>query len=537
MKSQHIAICSLIFAGLALYAFADSPQTVNLKYATYQGTLNSTSNITSFLGLRYAKPPIGDLRFQAPAPPLTVTVVQLANTQPPACPQGSSGNASSSHFSFGKRETEIEDCLFLNVYVQGEVSPNSRLPVVVWIHGGGYVYGSTTNVNGGDLIRHANGGVIAVEMQYRLGLFGFLAGSETKKRGTLNAGLLDQQLALQWIQEHIHSFGGDPAKVTIWGESAVVHNCIGAGSVLQHVVAHGGNTIPPLFRAAITSSTFLPSQYHYNDPVPEQLYSEAVEQAGCSNTNDTFACLVSADGSLLEAVNSAICSSYFFGTFAFVPVVDGTFIVERPTQTMARGKLNGDVLLGMTNVLEGFAFVSDDITSKMTLPEYVSQLFPGFGEAQVNAAIQHYTNIGLETVFNQAVAVMGESIFICPTYFLLNGFPGPSFKGEFAVPPGTHSSDYYYIFPSSGSPPIPNAQFSASFTGSFLGVVKSLNPNVNPLFPNSITPQWNQYVFGNTEMLFNITQAGEPDIRAFRTDTGLLERCSFWKSVAEYTPQ
>ncbi|KAF8801550.1 alpha/beta-hydrolase [Phlegmacium glaucopus] len=180
-----------------------------------------------------------------------------------------------------------EDCLFLKlvstflemwektrtfrllsgylVYLQLETSN------LIFVRGG-YVVGNASLYNGNDLLREAGGGVVAVFIQYRLGVFGFLPGEKVKESGALNAGLLDQQVALQWVRKYISKFGGDPDLVTIWGESA------GAGSVLQHVIANDGNTRPPLFRAAITSSTFLPSQYHYNDPISEALYDEVVNQ-------------------------------------------------------------------------------------------------------------------------------------------------------------------------------------------------------------------------------------------------------------------
>ncbi|KAI5119060.1 hypothetical protein M0805_001519 [Coniferiporia weirii] len=530
MRILALVTNALVLVNILSQATASS-QTVDLGYATYQAALNTTSNVTSFLGIRYASPPTGQLRFQAPAPPAVMKGVQPANIQPPGCPQAGTGAAPTSPSRIVERAADIEDCLFLNVFVQGGVNPNLRMPVVVWIHGGGYVSGSIAGYYGGDLIQSANGGVVVVEIQYRLGLFGFLPGSKMKEHGVLNAGLLDQELALKWVQEHISKFGGDPGKVTIWGESA------GAGSVLQHIVAHGGNTQPPLFRAGMTSSTFLPSQYNYNDAVPEQLYSEVVQQVGCSNSSDTFSCLATADASILETANSAICLDNFFGTFAFIPVVDGSFIVERPMQTILKGKLNGDVLFSITNTFEGRIFVDSDITSNMSLSDYTSQLFPTFGESQIEATVRQYTGIGLDTVVDQAIAIMGESIFICPTYALLNAFKGRSFKGEFAIPPGNHGEDVSYYFPTGATESIPNVQITASFAGSFLSVVKSLNPNFNALFPESITPAWAEYASGDTEMLFNVTESGKAEAHTFTTDKALLERCEFWKSVAEITPQ
>ncbi|RDB16286.1 Lipase 5 [Hypsizygus marmoreus] len=148
-------------------------------------------------------------------------------------------------------------------------------------------------------------------------------------------GLLDQELALQWVQKHITLLGGDPAKVSIWGE------CVGAGSVLQHVIAHNGRTTPPLFRAAITSSTFSPSQYKFDDRIPEALYSEVVAQTNCSSAANSLACLRDVDAGLLETVNVNIGTSGFFGTSVFVPVIDGIFITQRPIEALKQRNVNG----------------------------------------------------------------------------------------------------------------------------------------------------------------------------------------------------
>ncbi|TDL29079.1 alpha/beta-hydrolase [Rickenella mellea] len=510
-----IRVCVLIGASLATVNAATSSPVVNLGYAQYQGALNTTTNVTTFMGIRYASPPTGTLRFQAPQAPATVSGVQIANVIAPTCLQGIGGDSPNQPFPIQKRASPAsEDCLFLNVFLPGTLSPHAKLPVIVWIHGGGYATGSMIGADGTDLIQDGQGGVVVVAIQYRLGAFGFLAGAEVKKNGVLNAGLLDQQFALQWVQKHIASFGGDHNKVTIWGESA------GAGSVLQHVVAHGGRTNPSLFQKAITSSTFLPFQYPFDGVVPEAIYSAVVNQTNCTSALDTFACVQAIDASILETANNNIAFSGFEGTFVFVPVVDGSFIVERPTQTFARGTVNGQVYHGVTNSFEGANFVSTKIPLT-TLTAYVTKLFPAFGPTQVSQVVDTYSNIGLNGTFNQAVGIIGECIFICPTYFMLKAFP-LSHKGEFAIPPARHGGDVPYYFP--GVPGFNNTAFIKSFSQSFLAVAKFGDPNMTP-DPENITPQWNAYALGDTEMVFNKTDAGLPDIHPSATDPALISRC------------
>ncbi|TFK35578.1 Alpha/Beta hydrolase protein, partial [Crucibulum laeve] len=296
--------------------------------------------------------------------------------------------------------------LFNSVWVPGTLSKAKNLPVIVFIHGGGYVSGSssgfsgTDTFDGDDLIHEAGGGVVAVTIQYRLGVFGFLAGQKVKDDGALNVGLLDQQFALRWIQQYISKFGGDPKKVTIWGESA------GAGSVLQQVIANGGKTTPPLFRGAISSSSFLPSQYKFNDPIPEKIYDSLVSMTGCSPSNDTLACLRTADSNFLDTANVNITLNGFFGTFVTVPVIDGTFITESPTELFKQRKVNGEFLLAVTNTFEGALFVDSNTASTVTIQDYVTQLFPHFGSREITATVAQYQGLGAP--IDQAIAIMGE---------------------------------------------------------------------------------------------------------------------------------
>ncbi|KJA20548.1 hypothetical protein HYPSUDRAFT_68416 [Hypholoma sublateritium FD-334 SS-4] len=543
-----------------------SPPIVDLGYAKYQGisALDSVSNKTNtnFLSIRYAAPPTGTLRFAAPKAPEATKGVQLASAQPDRCWAASMGlqpaspfvNSTSTTNSPSARRAEHhiesratnvtqaippsnEDCLFLNVFVPGKLGEKSNLPVVVWIHGGGYAIGGATGLfgtdvyDGNDLIREAGGNVVVVVIQYRLGLFGFLAGQDVKDGGVLNAGLLDQQFALTWVQQHIESFGGDPGKVTLWGQSA------GAGSITLHLLANGGNTQPPLFRAAITSSTFLPPMYLFNEHIPETLYNEVVSQSNCAASGDALSCLRQADITVLQAANTNISTSAFFGTFAFVPVVDGTFITERPTQLLKSGRFNAKHLYSVTNTFEGAIWVDPSTANTVQTPEFIAQIFPNLGANEIQAAASQY--VGLGSNLFQAIAVIGESIFICPTYYLTRAFNGTSFKGELAIPPGNHGDDLSYYYPTTnnadGIPPYANPQFDASFAESYLKFAMSLTPNAK-FDTADITPHWDTWKGGN-EMLFNRTEGGAPDIRQIRTSAALLKRCAFWESVGSLTGQ
>ncbi|KAJ7698640.1 alpha/beta-hydrolase [Mycena rosella] len=421
-----------------------------------------------------------------------------------------------------------EDCLFLNVHIPSAPSA-AALPVIVYIHGGGYDAGNISIYPTQDFVSLSAGGVVAVSVQYRLGLFGFLAGKKVAEGGALNAGLLDQNFALQWVQKYIAHFGGDPGKVTIWGQSA------GAGSVLQHVVAHGGRTALPLFRAALANSPFLPLQYRYDDPIPEALYADVVSQCGCAHTSDTLQCLRSVPATVLLAADIQIGLANFMGTYTFVPVVDTTFIVERPSVTLHRGSKNGDALLVTTNAHEGagfFVFPAVLAAHNFTLVEYITQLFPRLPAAQIGAAACMYSHIGLTAVADQATQVMGESIFVCPAYWMVGAFGRTGWKAEFAIPPGLHATDLSYEFSTFAIPPtFTDAAFLAAYRQSFLSTAIALDPNAHA--QPSLLPPWP----ARLEMLFNETDAGEPVVRTFATDAGVLQRCAFWNEVAAYTSQ
>ncbi|KAJ7734753.1 Alpha/Beta hydrolase protein [Mycena maculata] len=547
---------SLGFVAVFSCAFANAqPAAVDLGYASYHSELSLTDGVTSFLGIRYAASPAGDQRWRAPQPPSKVPGVQNATSPPPQCHHvplaGSPGISTTSPFrnayidelpgvcvpapfriSYPKVDVApySEDCLFLNVHVPSEWKAQS-LPVIVFIHGGGYDAGSASLYPVQDFVALSDFGVVAVGLQYRLGVFGFLSGSKVKESGNLNVGLLDQNFALQWIQKHISSFGGDPAKVTIWGQSA------GAGGMLQHIVAHGGNTQPPLFHTVIANSPFLPPQYQYDDPVPEALYSAVVSHVGCESLDNSMMCLRGVDGAALLAAGTYIGASSFLGTFTFLPVVDGAFITERPTETLQRGQVNGEMLLLTTNADEGALFVNPDalVHNNITLHAYTRGLFPRLDPAQVEQVVKLYSNIGLGSIVDQASEIMGDSIFVCPTYYIAAAFKLRAWKAQFAVPPGLHGQDLSYIFSTFAVPPtVTDPAFLDAFRQSFMAAAITQNPNTR-LRP-SMLPPWSAWGETQSEMRFLQSDSGLI-VQPFVTDDGELERCEFWRSIAQVNSQ
>lgn len=202
----------------------------------------SPRSVISWYGLRYAASPTGDLRFAAPVDierhnPYNLTTVHDATAPGPSCFQQTPA------WEGVSENNTSEDCLLLNVHKPANPA-SSLLPVRVFIHGGGYDQGTASNTAGVYAVTSARGQIINVEIQYRLGGFGFMNSQEVIGNGSANAGLLDQRSALEWVQRHIGAFGGDPDKVTVSGASA------GGGSVLAQLQLWGGVPKPP-FRAAI----------------------------------------------------------------------------------------------------------------------------------------------------------------------------------------------------------------------------------------------------------------------------------------------
>ncbi|HEY6352188.1 MAG TPA: carboxylesterase family protein [Candidatus Angelobacter sp.] len=218
MKRIHLAVFLLLALAAAASAAVTNP--VHVEQGLISGIAGKNPDVRVYRGIPFAAPPVGDLRWKAPQPPASWQDVRAAAEEPHACWQTQYPAAASLYQA--KLPPLSEDCLYLNVWTTAK-SAKDRLPVMVWIHGGGFTRGSGTGTAyDGEIL--ARKGVVLVTMNYRLGVFGFFAHpgltQESGHHASGNYGLLDQIAALQWVQKNIAAFGGDPKRVTIFGESA-----------------------------------------------------------------------------------------------------------------------------------------------------------------------------------------------------------------------------------------------------------------------------------------------------------------------------
>uniref|UniRef100_A0A3Q0QSW7 Carboxylic ester hydrolase n=1 Tax=Amphilophus citrinellus TaxID=61819 RepID=A0A3Q0QSW7_AMPCI len=237
----------------------------------YVSVKGKESGVHAFLGVPFAKPPLGpSLRLAPPQPVEGWEGVRDATQQPPMCMQPKNF-ALALIDKLGVLLADIpdisEDCLYLNIYTPAKRANDAKLPVMVWIHGGGLSLGSASTYDGSALAAYQE--AVVVLIQYRLGLLGFLSTGDEHISG--NFGLLDQIEALKWIQQHIHNFGGDPGSITIFGESA---GGVSVSFLLLSPLSVG------LFHCAIAESgTAAMDLLVANDPLP---MAQVANASGCS---------------------------------------------------------------------------------------------------------------------------------------------------------------------------------------------------------------------------------------------------------------
>jgi len=319
---------------LASSAFALQSAPVATEYGLVQGV--AENDLTVFKGIPFAAPPVGELRWRAPQPAAKWTGVRAADKFGPDPYQGDGQGGVS------------EDCLYLNIWTPAK-SPDEKLPVLVWIYGGGFAFGSTsTPVHNGEHL--ARKGVVLVSINYRVGSLGFLAhpelSAESPRKVSGNWGLLDQIAGLKWVKRNIAAFGGDPDRVTIFGESA---GGIAVSMLCASPEAKG------LFRGAISQSggSFGPTR----DTTYPGENMRTLAQAEASGVAYVQKAGVRSIAELRQLPPDKLPGGWGSGTAW--PIVDGWVIPGDQYKLYEAGRYNDvDILVGY-NSDEGLSFARD----------------------------------------------------------------------------------------------------------------------------------------------------------------------------------
>ena len=507
---------------------------------TYAGVIfNGT---TDFLGIRYAAAPVGDLRFAAPTPPSPVSGTIAATQFGSSCPQTPS--------PFGKASVD-EDCLFLNIFIPNPpVSANNHFPVMVFFHGGAFVFGEASDYDPSPLATQGN--VIVVTINYRLGILGYLAdaalGAQSATGASGNYGLADQQFALRWVQQNISAFGGDPEKVTIFGESA------GGFSVCANVVSPSA---AGLFARAITESGPCTSAL----PTKSEAEVEGAGIAaalGCSQASGAavVSCLRALTVPEILAVQNAITSQSSIASLtAFFPNVDGVLIPQEPVLSLVFGQFNHVPLLMGTNHDEGRLFIAIDfdlnpLAGPLTSAEYPTAVAAiaaaavaegGSNNPQLVAKItaeilkqyplSHYAgpDLALSAVFT-------DSAFSCPSNLALEltSFQVPTFGYEFndehaptaLLPPvtfpygATHTDELQFLFPFGTNLTAGEQKLATTMKAYWTTFAANGDPNLMG------QPFWPPFF-----IFFDDDQSLKPATPSVEFNFANVHKCNFWTDV------
>ncbi|HUX43137.1 MAG TPA: carboxylesterase family protein, partial [Terracidiphilus sp.] len=439
MQIRTKLACALAVAGMmACLSAAGHADPLNVK--TTMGKLHGKTindgKVRAYLGIPYAAPPVGDLRWKAPQP--------AAKWK---------GNRDASHFGAHCAQGRVfadmvfqdagpsEDCLYLNVFAPATAKKNANLPVMFWIHGGGYSGGASSEPrHNGDFLPLK--GVVLVTINYRLGIFGFLASSELAKEGDGSAGnygLMDMVSALHWVHANIAKFGGDPANVTIFGESA---GSFAVSTLMASPMAQG------LFAKAIgESGAAFPSALN--------LGGESVADSAKKDDEWLSSVGVNSLAQLRALSTDEVLALVTKKPTSFDPDIDGRVLTQPVPETYAEGKQAHVPMLAGWNADEGSFFAMRPITVagwkdmaekmfKDRAAEFLS-LYPGNTDAEARRSAIDFGSdsfIAFGTwKWIEAQCKTGDA----PVYryhFELAALPSKFHPGTFAF----HSDDIEYVF-------------------------------------------------------------------------------------------
>ncbi|KAE8400882.1 Alpha/Beta hydrolase protein [Aspergillus pseudonomiae] len=522
---------------------ASSLPVVDLGYELHQAfSLNETTGLYNFSNIRYAAPPLGNLRFRAPLPPKVNRAEVQTGALGRICPQATPiwsryimprflksyfTNTTFDSLDFSSCPVPLiqdprtsEDCLFLDVVVpqkvfdraQGKppIPKESLAPVIVYFYGGGYVLGDKSGVDPSGLIQRGQqqdkDGVIYVALNYRLGAFGWLAGHTVSRKGTPNAALHDQRLGLTWVAQNIHLFGGDPNRVTVMGVSA------GSGSILHQLTAYQGRQGPSLFQQAILQSPAW--EPNYDTDKQERTFRRYLELLNVSTIEEAR----QLPSEKLIAANAHQVSSSLYGTFTYGPVVDGVFVSDLPGKLLLRGEFDHSVrILNGHTLNEALMYTPPSSFQEWGLLSLMDEHFLDLSEDMKETIV----NVLHPPILDGTYGYRGWN----------HAYKNSTYSYVFSIPPAMHWMDHPYSFYTKGAKPLAEsllfqvtnetvAFILQDYVTSFVQTGKPTSPLAPPL-----------EIYGPESRVVSI---GMNNITGMR-DPACNARCVYWQNAFTYS--
>ncbi|MFV0495380.1 carboxylesterase/lipase family protein [Mycobacterium sp.] len=427
---------------------------VNLASGVHSAAGRTVEQVTVWKGIRYAAPPVGDLRFRSPQPPQPWTEIADTTAYGPACPQ-----PVVARMPLDLGAGQSEDCLWMNIWAPVGTEPGVAKPVMVWLHGGAYVLGAASQplYDGRNLAGFGN--AIVVTVNYRLGAFGFLDLSSVgsgQGRFDSNIGLRDALAALHWVRENIAAFGGDPGNVTLFGESA------GAGMVttLLACPAAGG-----LFARAIAQSS--PATSVYDRDRARRVTLTVLQKLGIAESDaDRVTDLPTAAlvGAGAEVFNEVPVRNP--GTLAFVPIVDGDLLPDYPVKLAQEGRLLPVPLIIGTNRNEAALFRLMRSPLMPYTPKAITSMFTQIAAEQPDLQLPSVDEIGAAYSGRRKTRTLSMATdvgFRMPTLWLADGHsavaPVYLYRFDYSTPMlklalvrAAHATELPYVWGNLGGP-------------------------------------------------------------------------------------
>ena len=481
-----------------------------------------SGGVAQWLGIPYAAPPVGALRWQSPRPPVPWTATLQATSFGSECVQ---------QFPIpGFPTGGTEDCLFINVWAPQGTAAGANLPVLVHIHGGGFVIG---NGNGDNSLLATTGHEVVVSMNYRLGVFGFLAESALGPNSG-DYGLQDQQAALRWVQRNVTAFGGNPGNVTIYGESAGGSSvCDAIASPTAAGLFERGISVSGEYNTLFGAPTPLQAQ-DCKSPLPTQGQAEAAgasfaKAVGCGTAADVAACMRAVPAK--TAGNASGFGYQFGGTGTVSPTINATILPLTLRQALEAGRANHVTVIAGTDRDE------DLVGSATTAAQYTQLIQTQYGKfASRVLALYPLSHFDSPTIAFRTVAA--DSDTVCPSLVTdrdlarrmpvyayeidANDLP-PYAPGAAGTAQGASHVGAWYLNPVTPALDANQQALQDEEVAFVTQFAATGNPNANG------TPDWPQFRRSGQEMV--LMPAGDSAAMSI-WQVMAIHNCGFWDRVA-----